>query len=54
MSRAPAPTLPLSNGTVLVDQPLPLRDLINGLADVEFPGHTQQLLAAGVGADVTT
>ncbi|MEU4716826.1 hypothetical protein AB0F73_24685 [Micromonospora purpureochromogenes] len=53
----PVPTLLLSNGTVLVDQPLPLRDLIIGLADVELPGHTQQLLAllpAGVGADVTT
>ncbi|MFC8618016.1 hypothetical protein ACFT9M_16595 [Micromonospora purpureochromogenes] len=53
----PVPTLLLSNGTILVDQPLPLRDLITGLADVELPGHTQQLLAllpAGVGADVTT
>ncbi|WP_446214367.1 hypothetical protein [Micromonospora sp. IBSANI012] len=53
----PVPTLLLSNGTVLVDQPLPLRELITGLADVELPGHTQQLLAllpARVGADVAT
>ena len=41
----PVPTLLVSNGTVLVDQPLPLRDLITGLADMELPGHAQQLLA---------
>jgi hypothetical protein len=35
----------LSNDTLLVDQPVPLRDLITGLADVELPGHTKQLLA---------
>lgn len=39
------PTLLLSHGKVLVDQPVPLRDLITGLAEVELPGHTQQLLA---------
>jgi hypothetical protein len=39
------PTLLLSHDTVLVDQPVPLRDLIAGLADVELPGHTTQLLA---------
>jgi hypothetical protein len=39
------PTLLLSNGTVLVDQPLPLRDIIAGLAETELPGHTKQLLA---------
>lgn len=39
------PTLLLSNNTVLVDQPMPLRDLITGLAEVELPGHTEQLLA---------
>jgi hypothetical protein len=39
------PTLLLSNDTVLVDQPVPLRDLITGLAAVELPGHTEQLLA---------
>jgi hypothetical protein len=39
------PTLLLSAGTVLVDQPLPLRDLITGLAEVELPGHAKQLLA---------
>ncbi|MGV9778758.1 hypothetical protein [Streptosporangium sp. NPDC003464] len=41
----PVPTLLLSNGTVLVDQLVPLRDLITGLADVELPTHTEQLLA---------
>jgi hypothetical protein len=39
------PTLLLSNGRVLVDQPVPLRDLVTGLAEVELPGHTEQLLA---------
>ena len=39
------PALLLSNGEVLVDQPLPLRDIITGLAEVELPGHTKQLLA---------
>jgi hypothetical protein len=39
------PTLLLSNGAVLADQPLPLRDLLSGLADAELPGHTAQLLA---------
>lgn len=51
------PTLLLSNDTVLVDQPVPLRDLITGLAEVELPGHTKQLLALlpqGAGAEATT
>jgi hypothetical protein len=39
------PTLLLSNGKMLVDKPMPLRDLIMGLADAELPGHTRQLLA---------
>jgi hypothetical protein len=43
------PTLLLSNGDVLVDQPLPLRDLVTGLAEAELPGHTKQLLALRVG-----
>ncbi len=41
----PVPALLLSGGAVLVDQPLPLRDLLAGLAEVELPGHTRQLLA---------
>jgi hypothetical protein len=51
------PTLLLSNDTVLVAQPVPLRDLITGLAEVELPGHTKQLLALlpqGAGAEATT
>jgi hypothetical protein len=39
------PTRLLSNGTVLIDQPVALRDIFTGLADVELPGHTRQLLA---------
>jgi hypothetical protein len=37
------PSLLLSNGTCLVDQPLALRDILTGLAAVELPGHTAQL-----------
>jgi hypothetical protein len=50
------PTLLLSNGEVLVDQLVPLRDLITGLAEVEIPGHTTQLLAlvAGTAEAVAT
>ncbi|SNR58168.1 hypothetical protein [Actinomadura mexicana] len=39
------PTRLVSNGALLVDQPVPLRDLIGGLAETELPGHTRQLLA---------
>jgi hypothetical protein len=42
---APIPTLLLSNDTVLVDQLVPLRELITGLAEVELPSHTRQLLS---------
>jgi len=51
------PTRLLSNDTVLVDQPVPLRDLITGLAEMELPGHTRQLLALlpdGPRAEVAT
>jgi hypothetical protein len=41
----PVPTRLLSNDTVLVDQPMPLKDLVAGLAEMELPGHTKQLLA---------
>ena len=40
----PVPTLLLSDGVVLVDQPLPLGGLIDGLAADHLPRHTQQLL----------
>ncbi|MDV9186666.1 hypothetical protein R6L23_00125 [Streptomyces sp. SR27] len=39
------PTLLLSHDTALVDQLVPLGDLISGLAEGELPGHTRQLLA---------
>jgi hypothetical protein len=35
----------VSNGTLLVDRPMPLRDIVTGLAEAELPGHTRQLLA---------
>ncbi|WP_067828024.1 hypothetical protein [Actinomadura kijaniata] len=41
----PVPTRLLSHDAVLVDRPLPLRDLLTGLAETELPGHTRQLLA---------
>ncbi|MFC5885235.1 hypothetical protein RMN57_04235 [Kitasatospora sp. CM 4170] len=41
----PVPTLLLSHGTVLVDAPVSLRDLVTGLAEAEIPGHTKQLLS---------
>ncbi|WP_225836232.1 hypothetical protein [Streptomyces sp. NK08204] len=41
----PAPARLLSNGTLMVDQPMPLRDIVTGLAEAELPGHTKQLLA---------
>jgi hypothetical protein len=39
------PTRLLSHDTLLLDQPVPLRDILTGLADMELPGHTRQLLA---------
>ncbi|SDN93437.1 hypothetical protein [Geodermatophilus sp. DSM 45219] len=38
------PSLLLSNGAVLVDQPVPLAGLVDGLAGDHLPRHTQQLL----------
>jgi hypothetical protein len=37
------PALLISHNAVLVNQPMPLRDLIAGLAAAELPGHTLQL-----------
>ncbi len=39
------PTLLLSHGALILDRPMSLRDLLTGLAGVELPGHTDQLLA---------
>ncbi|MGH3460012.1 MAG: hypothetical protein ACRDP9_00930 [Kribbellaceae bacterium] len=35
----------VSKDIVLVDHPLPLRDIITGLGNVELPGHEAQLRA---------
>ena len=51
------PTLLLSNDALLVNQPMPLSDLLTGLAGTELPGHTRQLLALlpdGAGAEAAT
>ncbi|MFJ8361898.1 hypothetical protein [Streptomyces sp. NPDC093984] len=40
-----APARLLSNDTLLVDQPISLRDIVTGLAEAELPGHAKQLLA---------
>ena len=45
------PTLLLSHDKLLVSQPLPLRDLLAGLAEAELPGHARQLLALLPDAD---
>jgi hypothetical protein len=39
------PTLLLSGDAVLVDELVPLRELITGLAGVELPAHTKQILS---------
>jgi hypothetical protein len=44
------PTRLVSKDAVLVDQALPLRDILFGLADVELPGHAAQLRALSDGA----
>jgi hypothetical protein len=41
----PVPTRLVSHGKILVDQPVTLRDILDGLAGTEIPGHTRQLLA---------
>ncbi|WP_217238537.1 hypothetical protein [Streptomyces sp. AC555_RSS877] len=38
------PSLLLSNGALVLDQPIPLEALSDGLATDHVPGHTQQLL----------
>ena len=39
------PTLIISNDEVMLDSPLPLRSLIDGLGDVHLPRHAEQLAA---------
>ncbi|MDQ1073299.1 hypothetical protein [Streptomyces canus] len=41
----PVPARLLSHDTLLVDQPMSLRDIVTGLTEAELPGHTKQLLA---------
>ncbi|MER5216639.1 hypothetical protein ABT063_40440 [Streptomyces sp. NPDC002838] len=40
----PVPSLLLSNDALVLDQPIPLASLIDGLAEDHVPAHTQQLL----------
>ncbi|MET9804701.1 hypothetical protein [Streptomyces sp. NPDC006368] len=44
------PSLLLSGGARVLDQPIPLAGLIDGLAEDHVPVHTQQLLDLRVGA----
>jgi hypothetical protein len=37
------PSFLMSNDQVVLDQPVSLADLVNGLAESHVPGHTQQL-----------
>jgi len=39
------PTLIISNDEVMLDSPLPLRGLIDGLTQVHLPRHAEQLAA---------
>lgn len=41
---SPVPLLGLSAGALLTDAVVPLRGLFGGLADIEIPNHTRQLL----------
>jgi hypothetical protein len=41
------PTFLMSNGTLVLDQPVPLAGLINGLAEDHVPRHAQQLRSTG-------
>lgn len=43
--RVPVHCLILSGGTVMADGPMPLGELINGIAAVHLPGHVAQLAA---------
>jgi hypothetical protein len=38
------PTFLMSGDEVVVDRPVSLADLVNGLAGSHVPGHTRQLL----------
>jgi hypothetical protein len=44
------PTLIISNDEVMVDGPLPLRGLIDGLGQVHLPRHAEQLAALAGGS----
>ncbi|MGW6936768.1 hypothetical protein ACWGE0_42415 [Lentzea sp. NPDC054927] len=41
------PSFLMSNDELVLDQPVSLADLVNGLAESHVPGHTQQLLDLG-------
>lgn len=48
------PTILLSNDTLMLDQPIPLAGLIDGLAENHVPGHVQQLLDLRTGIPANT
>jgi hypothetical protein len=48
------PSLLLSDGALVLDQPIPLAALIDGLAENHVPGHTRQLLDLRVTVPVPT
>lgn len=41
----PVPTRLVSQGKLMLDQPMALGEILTGLATMEVPGHTRQLLA---------
>ena len=51
---AQVPTLLVSQGKLMMDQAMPLGGILTGLAEMELPGHTRQLLALTRSAERTS
>ena len=43
------PVLIVSNDELVVDEPWPLRSLVEGIGQIHLPRHTEQLRALGAG-----
>ena len=43
------PVLIVSNDELVVDEPWPLRSLVEGIGQIHLPRHTEQLHALGAG-----